>query len=104
MTVTNVEAVALAATVTTRIRVLWQQRQRDKRVVYHTPARHDRDVELRALIRLGRSARRLARRMEERDAVTLAKGYHDWQAAGPVSEPELIAGYGATDRFAGIRR
>jgi hypothetical protein len=91
----TVEATALAHTVEARIRVLWQQRQRDKRVAYHTPARHDREVELRALIRLGRSARRLARHeVERQDALSGAKayaslGYHDAQIATPEGDSDV---------------
>jgi hypothetical protein len=46
--------------------------------------------------------------LEQADPLTAAKGYHDWQAAGPISEPELIAGYGLDpaddfDRDSGFR-
>jgi hypothetical protein len=44
---------------------------------------------------------------EQADPLTAAKGYHDWQAE-PLSEPELIAGYGLDpaddfDRDSGFR-
>ena len=39
--------------------------------------RHDYDVELRALVRLARQARKLG----APDPMDAAKAYHDWQAA-----------------------
>jgi hypothetical protein len=104
----TVTAHAVAASVEARIAELWKQRQRDRRDwrtagVTWSPARIAREAELRALIRLARAGRRLANRIEQRDAVTAAKAaddrsYHDWQAAGPASGPitedELWGGYG----------
>lgn len=85
---TAIEAHAVAATVEARISELLAQRQRDRlwRADW-TPARHRREDELRALVRLVRCGRRLARRAVERaDPVTSAKayaelGYHGAQAA-----------------------
>jgi hypothetical protein len=101
----TVTAQAVAASVEGRIAELWKQRQRDRRVAGATwsPARLARETELRALVRLARSGRRLARRTEEqRDALSAAKayaalGYHAAQAAtpaGPITEDELWGGYG----------
>jgi hypothetical protein len=81
---------AVTVAIESRIAVLWKQRQRDRKSHYRadwTPARHDRDVELRSLLRLLHVGRRLARESVEReDAVTAAKayaelGYHGAQAA-----------------------
>ena len=98
---TSIEAHAVTSVVETRISVLLAQRQRDRLVAgpAYSPARIARDTELRALIRLVRSGRRLARQTVERtDPVTQGLAYHDWQAAGPVTEAELIAGYAGTGR------
>lgn len=104
---TNIENHAIAVTVETRIRVLLEQRQRDRRSAYAAlwPAtRVARETELRALVRLVRSARRLARRTQEQaDALSAAKayrdlGYHAAQAA-PMSEDELIGAYDADSGF-----
>lgn len=95
MTVT--ESAAIAATVEQRIRDLLAYRaiaRRNRWSAEWSPVRKANEVELRSLVGLVRKARRMAREAEGRDAVTAAKGYHDWQAAGPVTEPELIAGYG----------
>jgi hypothetical protein len=98
MTVT--ESHAIAATVTERIRELWIMRswwRHTRWAAEWSPRRQEYEVELRALVRLARKARRLAREAgERRDPMTAAKArdYHAWQAAGPVTEPELIAGYG----------
>lgn len=89
MTTTDIYPVAVTVTLETRIRGLWQQRQHDRRWLgaEWTPARHDRETELRAFLRLRSSARRLARRtVEQADPVTAAKayaelGYHAAQAA-----------------------
>jgi hypothetical protein len=103
----TVTAHAITATVEARIRQLWQQRQRDRRSAMRatwSPARVARETELRALVRLCRSGRRLARQTQERaDALSAAKayrdlGYHAAQAAGPITEPELFAGYGGGER------
>lgn len=88
---------ALAAIVMERIRELlivrgWYRRNRWSAT--WSPRRQQYEIEFRALVSLARKARKVAREAEQRDAVTAAKGYHDWQAAGPVTEPELIAGYG----------
>lgn len=96
----TITAHAVTASVEARISELLKQRQRDRRSAFRahwTPARVARETELRALVRVVRSGRRLARAtIERQDAATAAKArsYHDWQAAGPVTEPELIAGYG----------
>jgi hypothetical protein len=72
-----------------RIHVLWQGRAVDRRVygAAWPQARWDRMTELRALVRVGRSGRRLARQTVERDAIDEYKaardrgiGYHDLQA------------------------
>lgn len=71
-----------------RIATLWRYRAwwRAHRWAEWPLRRQETDIELRALVRLARSARKAARRLEERrDPVTVAKGeypmaYHDWQA------------------------
>ena len=75
-----------------RIRVLREQRHRDRkdpRSADWSPARHDREVELRALIAVLRTGRRLAREAEERDdAISQSKRYADWTSG------ELVVGWG----------
>jgi hypothetical protein len=68
---TTPEAIAIAVTVEARIAVLWRQRQRDRRQATWTPARHDRETELRALLAVRRTGRRLARQAVERPTVLL---------------------------------
>lgn len=89
---TPVEAHAVTITIETRVAVLRDQRHRDRkdpRSADWSPARHDREVELRALIALLRTGRRLARQVEERlDPVTMAGAYADWTSG------ELVAGFG----------
>ena len=83
----SITAQAIAITVQARVHTLWKQRQADRRWAEWSPARHDREVELRALVRLLHVGRRLARAAQERaDAVSAAKayaelGYHGAQAA-----------------------
>jgi len=96
-----IESHAVTVAVEARITELLAQRRWDRRWrADWSPARHAREAELRALVRLVRTGRRLAREtLERQDAVSAAKAdqsrsdYHGWQAAGPVTEPELFAGY-----------
>lgn len=107
---TTIEAQALAVTLEARALALWEQEKRDRRWMRATwtQARHDRMTELRALLAIRRSARRLARQQlvedlaaidrlfpEQADPITAALAeqdrsypvgvsYHDYQAAGPV--------------------
>ena len=87
----SIECHAVTLAVEARIAVLWAQRQRDRRSAYRahwSPARHDREVELRALVRVLRTGRRLARQTVERqDAITAAK-HSEW------TNGELVAGFG----------
>ena len=72
----SIECHALTVALEARVAVLWQQRQRDRRRdgAHWSPARHDREVELRALVRVLRTGRRLARRtIERQDAITASK-------------------------------
>lgn len=76
---TGIEAEVLG-----RIHVLWRQRAVDRRVfgAAWPQGRWDRYTELRALVRVARSGRRLARQAEERaDPVTAAKSYASWVEA-----------------------
>ena len=68
-------------TIEARIDVLLQRRKVDRRVATWSQGRHDREVELRALVRLARSARKLAAAAP--DPMEQYKSYHDWQIAGP---------------------
>ena len=70
-------------TVEARIDVLLQRRKVDRRLATWTQGRKDREVELRALVRLARSARKLA--ASAPDPMDAYKSYHDWQIAGPVA-------------------
>ena len=73
---------ALAATVEARAMALWKQEKRDRRGPYralHSPARHNRVTELRALLALRRSAKRLARGAPS-DRVYHELGYHQAQS------------------------
>ena len=81
----TVTAHAVATSIEARIAALWRQRHIDRRINGATwsPARHRREIELRALVAIARSGRRLARAAERADPVTEAKSWHDWQAAGP---------------------
>jgi len=75
------ETHAVTVAIESRIAVLWKQRQRDRIRADWSPARHDREVELRALLRLLHVGRRLARESVERaDPVTAAMSWHDWQS------------------------
>lgn len=81
-----ITAHAVTASLEGRISVLWQRRAVDRRVygAAWPQGRHDREVELRALVAVARAGRRLARQtMEQADPVTVAKRYADW------TEPEL---------------
>lgn len=91
---TVVEAHAVVATIEARISELWALRQRDRRTAHWSQGRLRREAELRTLVRLVRSGRRMARAAREEAVAPNGTGYHDWQAAGPVTEAELFAGYG----------
>ncbi len=78
---------ALAVVVEARISELWRERRwwRANRWADWPDIRRESDVELRALVRLARTARRLivlAPLPEIVDPITAALGYHDWQAHG----------------------
>ena len=80
---------ALAVTVEERIIELLKYRQWYRAnpwargPVWHEFYTEDR-IELRALIRLARKARRAAEPVEaQQDAIARAMSYHDWQAVGP---------------------
>jgi len=98
-----IEAHAITVAVEARIMELLAQRRWDRRWrADWSPARHARETELRALVRLVRTGRRLARETLERqlaeidrlfpeqaDPLTAAKAvsdrdYHTWQAVGPA--------------------
>jgi hypothetical protein len=85
------ECHAVTVALESRIRELVAQRQRDRlwmRATW-TPARHARETELRALLAVHRTGRRLARESIERvDPVSVAKAYADWTSG------ELVAGFG----------
>ena len=68
-----------------RIRDLWKIRQwyRQNRWAEWSDLRRENQVELRALVALGRRARKLAAAAP--DPLDEYKSYHDWQAAGPVA-------------------
>jgi len=70
---------ALAVVVEARIGELWRERRwwRTNRWADWPDIRRDSDIELRALVRLARTARRLT----APDPVTAAKGYADWTEA-----------------------
>ena len=72
---------ALAATVEARAMALWKQEKRDRRYMRATwtAARHDRVTELRALLALRRSAKRLARGASS-DRAYHELGYHQAQS------------------------
>ena len=82
-------AQAIAVTLEATAMALWEQEKWDRRWerANWSPARHNRRIELLALLRIRRTAKRLARETVEReDAVTAAKayaelGYHGAQAA-----------------------
>ena len=83
-----IEAQAIAVALEARIHQLIEQRAWDRRWMRAdwTPARHARETELRALLAVHRTGRRLARAAVERaDPVTAAKAYdyHAHQARGP---------------------
>jgi len=61
------ETHAVTVAIESRIAVLWKQRQRDRIRADWSPARHDRETELRALLRLLHVGRRLARQTLERE-------------------------------------
>ena len=72
----SIECHAVTLAVEAEIAVLWAQRQRDRRWygAAWSPGRHEREAELRALVRILRTGRRLARRtVEQQDAITAAK-------------------------------
>ena len=86
----TIECHAVTLAVEAEIAVLWAQRQRDRRWygAAWSPGRHERDAELRALVRILRTGRRLARRtVEQQDAITASK-HVEWTAG------ELVAGFG----------
>jgi hypothetical protein len=86
MTPDPITAQAIAVTLQARVRELvvihnWYVVNRWARGPEWDAMRHDDRVELRALIRLARRARRLARETVEReDAVTQGLAWHDWQS------------------------
>lgn len=76
---------ATEAALLSRISVLLQRRAVDRRVfgAAWPQARWDRHTELRALIAVARSGRRLAEARP--DPIDAAKSYHDW-TSGELSE------------------
>lgn len=67
-----------------RIRDLLKLRKwyRQNRWAEWPDLRHENEIELRALVALGRKARKLAANAP--DPLDQYKSFHDWQAAGPV--------------------
>ena len=86
---TTIEAHALAVAVEERIVTLvkfheWYIRNPWARGQDWDEMRRDDAIELRALVRLARKARKASSAGVDRmDPVTAAGGYHSWQAAGP---------------------
>ncbi len=91
----TVTAHAVAAVLEARIAALWKQRQRDRRWegARWSPARHRREDELRMLVTIARTGRRLARQAEaaKPDPMDQAKSFAEWSA---WTEGELVAGFG----------
>ena len=72
---------AIGTAVLGRIRELWAYRAwwRANRWADWPAVRHDLELELRALVRLARAARRAE--AARPDPITLARGYDDWTNA-----------------------